>query len=579
MCVEIYAYLNMTYEAIDDEPGTVSSAVYTDKTSYNAGEIIKISVKSELSSFRRQVKGVLSITDENNVLISKIDSDINENMIVGIPINYNNQWKVDDLIAGTYKVKIDWYDNEEKVGGGEREFEILPKGGISNQVTTDKAEYSPNENVNITEIIRNTSSNSILRDLTINTAITNAEGTAIWSQSNSINEILQNGNLVLKNLWNTSNNAPGDYTVTSDVYKNEIRLSENSITFKISSEVEGITSVSGDLEILNKDIFTKDGVNIKYTINNTSNVKLDDITARVRIVDVSTGTVVGTLSDQTSIDVSSSFTAERTWTHEPLKAGEYMVVLDALHSDGKEVSLASSYLNVKRNKIISSEAFKYTLFSGSTYDPLCMYVNQSVVNGQVRTNKSFEFSGTSLVINGLCSSFGSINAWGSTIKINEKQEDPTVIEMPDAINDIKEIASVNANVTSGNFMVTDYGKGIEFSTSQISSGSLQVNGTSLTSKGYMVADGNISFNLSSLMASNNEQGIVICSGGGDISFNASNVDLKGVIYAPNGTVYINVNTFKLTGRIIAKRIVINCSDFSASSTQDDLNLLDITLQR
>lgn len=343
----LYA-LNMTYEAIEDEPGTVSSTVSTDKNSYNAGETIQISIKSELSSFRRQVHGVLSITDKNNVLITKIDSDINENMIVGIPVNYNNQWKVENLIAGTYKVRIEWDDNGEKVGGGEREFEILPKGGVSNQVATDKAEYSPNENVNITETIKNTSDNSVLKDLSIKIAIKDAEGTIMWEQTNSLNEILQNGSSVLKSSWNTSKNASGDYTVTSEVYKDSIKLSENSAVFKIVSEIEGNIGVSGNLEILNKEIHPEDAVNMKYTINNTGNVNLNNITARIRIVEVSTGSVIDTITDQTSIDVSSNYTSEKTWTHEPLERGTYMVVLDAIISNDKEVPLGSGYIKVEK---------------------------------------------------------------------------------------------------------------------------------------------------------------------------------------------------------------------------------------
>ena len=43
---------------------------------------------------------------------------------------------------------------------------------------------------------------------------------------------------------------------------------------------------------------------------------------------------------------------------------------------------------------------------------------------------------------------------------------------------------------------------------------------------------------------------------GDISINASVLCGRGLIYAPNGTVTINVQNMQFAGSIIAKRIMI-----------------------
>ena len=169
---------------------------------------------------------------------------------------------------------------------------------------------------------------------------------------------------------------------------------------------------------------------------------------------------------------------------------------------------------------------------------------------------------------------GQINAWGQTVEFAEKKINAEMIEMPDGVEDIIEIASKDANVRNNSFMVTDYGKGIEFTKSEINDKSIQVNGTSLLSKGYIVANEDISFNINSFMNTGNK-GIVVCSANGNISIQASSVDMQGIIYAPEGTVYINANSFKLLGRIIAKRIVVNCSNFEVRSTENDLKLVDV----
>lgn len=50
--------------------------------------------------------------------------------------------------------------------------------------------------------------------------------------------------------------------------------------------------------------------------------------------------------------------------------------------------------------------------------------------------------------------------------------------------------------------------------------------------------------------------ITLYSVNGDISINASDFSGRGLIYAPNGTVTVNVQNMQFAGSIIAKRIMI-----------------------
>ncbi len=50
--------------------------------------------------------------------------------------------------------------------------------------------------------------------------------------------------------------------------------------------------------------------------------------------------------------------------------------------------------------------------------------------------------------------------------------------------------------------------------------------------------------------------ILICSEG-DIVIRSTDVDIKGIIYAPNGTVRIESSNFNLKGRIIANNISLS----------------------
>lgn len=556
---------------------SVDSKIITDKASYSADENVNItnSVKN-LTDYPSSLTGKIQIIDSNGKIVKTLAEDENVTWNAGESKNFTSAWNTGKTMAGSYIARATWSDGNNIISVADTVFCIEADADISCDVTTDKQKYLANEDVDINAKIKNNSTNDLLNNLVVKTVIKNAKDQTIWNTENEIQKLLPTASTVIKNIWNTDKNAPGKYSVTIEIYKNESKLSQSCSSFEIDVATDKKIGVSGSLQILNKKICRGDAVTFNYILNNTGNVDLSDITAKILIINPETKEVFDTISKKASIDVSSSYSASTAWTHKPLTLGTYLVVLDALMPDGSEIPIDSSCLNVELPVILQNDAFRYALFSSSANDPLCMYLYKAVINGNVRTNKSFEFSGTNLVINGICSSFGQINTWGQTIQIRNKETDSNIFEMPDVTNEAKQIALADGTLSDASLNVTDYGKGINFSKSQISNGSIQINGNNFTSQGYLVANNNVSFNANSVR-STAANGIVICSTKGDISFNATNTDLKGIIYAPNGTVYVNCNTFNLAGRIIAKRIIVNCTNFSATSSQSDLDLLDCSL--
>ena len=67
---------------------------------------------------------------------------------------------------------------------------------------------------------------------------------------------------------------------------------------------------------------------------------------------------------------------------------------------------------------------------------------------------------------------------------------------------------------------------------------------------------------------------VLYSKSGDIYVNALRFAFNGIIYAPNGTVYINSHDTEIVGAVIAKKIVIEGSHASLSSTAETMSMLN-----
>ncbi len=68
---------------------------------------------------------------------------------------------------------------------------------------------------------------------------------------------------------------------------------------------------------------------------------------------------------------------------------------------------------------------------------------------------------------------------------------------------------------------------------------------------------------------------ILYSKNGDISFNCNNMtDYKGIIYAPNGTVYLNGANVKIEGTIIAKEIYVQSNNFTINNNNSISKLVD-----
>jgi hypothetical protein len=89
----------------------------------------------------------------------------------------------------------------------------------------------------------------------------------------------------------------------------------------------------------------------------------------------------------------------------------------------------------------------------------------------------------------------------------------------------------------------------------------------------MFSTKNLVIDPSNCFATDADEGVIICSEG-DITIRSTDVDIKGIIYAPNGTVRIESNNFNIHGRIIAKNIIFQGSVFTGETFDGDLNLFN-----
>ena len=192
------------------------------------------------------------------------------------------------------------------------------------------------------------------------------------------------------------------------------------------------------------------------------------------------------------------------------------------------------------------ECFPYTLFASSTEEgAITLNTNNACVNGSIATNGTIETTSSNFNVNGFVYENCNYNVPNLVSSLSERffSEDNVESYSEDYV-----IEDTNINVTVP--MDVD--------------GTLEFMGNVNISSSITVLD-NIIFNGEVENSSNS----IICSETGNITIDTTNVNLNGLIYAPNGCVNISAQNLCLNNIIvIADSIVIDCPSFNANYSND-----------
>ena len=227
-------------------------------------------------------------------------------------------------------------------------------------------------------------------------------------------------------------------------------------------------------------------------------------------------------------------------------------------------------------QVVAGTPFDYALFAGNNNKDLSLYTNNTTINGNVHSNSGFYFQGNKLKIDGICETVNSINAFtssDSSSKITYKQENISSIDMLDITSKIKEKFSQISDD------VVYFGQDkIDIENNIGSNKSIFFNGTTFNGTGFVFAKENITYNVNSLNANTKGQ-IFLCAEDGNIDFHGSDIKINGIIYAPNGTITVNANSFELNGRIICDSFVFNGTTLKINAQENDLDFISDILQK
>lgn len=183
------------------------------------------------------------------------------------------------------------------------------------------------------------------------------------------------------------------------------------------------------------------------------------------------------------------------------------------------------------------------------------------IEGKIYSGRDFNFGGSILSVTGACETVGNANIYGWKLDVPEKRN-TNALHLPDYREDIWRDLEHNTSVQELNcYNSTEIQEPILCSrTSGAWCPDLKIHAG-------LACQGDISLNTNTL-AVGAKRPVTVMSRQGNITVNCTDFQFHGLLYAPEGTVSINVSTCKLAGTIIAKEIKIQGSYYYGSQSPD-----------
>lgn len=506
---------------------------------------------------------------DNTVFTQTFDSlSVGETLEVVIPTELTG------LVAGTDAVLLHdivlTYKDEIGISRTKTAADVIlpvrtPSGKLHNGVSTDKPEYAPYQDAAVFDRIYNTSDKRIAKDMVNIITIFNSDDEIVAEYSMNLAEIMPGGFVERKEFWKTADFEGGIYTVRSEIYEGNSIVAESSADFTIVIPEVPEVNLVGNLELSGKEFDIKDTITIDYSVENVGHADIANAQTVIKIFDTENNAVVYQYESPLNLIVSDTENGAVSVIPKndflSRKGKTYLVTYEVVLEDGRVIPLAGDgFILTKNIADILGDKVIFSGNAGSDQHGIRMSGWKIILNGSVHSNTNFEANCGELTIGGFCDTVlsAAFNT-GMTI-IDNGHRTSDISEIPDCLQDIRErLQGSTVSETGGWVSETDE--------------QLRIYGNDVTVSSDVYSSKTIIIDPSNTFMIDNPDGILICSEG-DIIIRSTNVDFKGIIYAPNGTVRIESSNFNLQGRIIANNIVYQGSIFTGETFEGDLDLLN-----
>lgn len=303
------------------------SSVATDKPVYgpNQNALVAATVIS-LSEYARTVDIQILVEDSAGAVISQ-EVYTGVAFVPGVIRNFTASFNTGSSYAGDYMAHLFISENGKQVGEAKVPFKISPEISVTSGISTDKMTYGANAPVALTSEVRSASYNYILSDLTARITLSNAAGNQLFSDEKPIKTLLPQQTTQLKTGWNTGASPKGRYTVLLQVFNGSVTLATSSTVFDVAGTASTGSGITGTITAQPNSVLQGEDERIGYSITNTGNEDITDLSVNILITDAATLEVKQTILTVVTLPITGKAGETVTVSTDDLAPGKYLALL------------------------------------------------------------------------------------------------------------------------------------------------------------------------------------------------------------------------------------------------------------
>jgi large repetitive protein len=287
-----------------------------------------------------------TIDASTNVQITDDSGQVIDSQTVAIPAGETRMLQYTRQIsaATTYTAAMSGDLNQTLTKTVAYATTMLPSGGVTAKVFTDKVSYNPHEQATLTVTL---TAAVAQENLSARIAVFNGQGQAVFSATAAISTLIQGQTLTFTKYWNVGTNPAGTYLVNVQLIDaSGIGISTATCNLVINAATNPKALLNGQISVAKQSLLTGEPVAVSYDVTNTGNLDLSNVALTVRTVNLAEETVYNTITDQEALLMGATHSGSGSIDTTGYTAKDYLVVLQAA-INGIEETLAGTYFRVE----------------------------------------------------------------------------------------------------------------------------------------------------------------------------------------------------------------------------------------
>jgi len=205
--------------------------------------------------------------------------------------------------------------------------DTLPADSLACSLVTDKRSYDANSLAQLTATVQNVSASLAIGGLEAQFSLEDPGGQSVFNTDILLDTLSPNALTQPTVGFNTETRAPGEYRATLDLVFGQATVCQAEATFNILSSAAQGTALAGEITTDPGEIVRGENTTFSYEVRNVGNEDLSAVTLTVLVVNLATGNVVETFTDQISLLKGAAFASSKSFNSTPATAGDHLVIL------------------------------------------------------------------------------------------------------------------------------------------------------------------------------------------------------------------------------------------------------------